>query len=162
MAEKSDSIIVRWLKWVCALLMGIITATVFLQFAARYVFKSGIIWAEEVARYSAVWMTFLGAALALMFGSHAAIQVFIKKMPKGFQYLASILGHLAMIIFLVVIVVKGLGVVALTIADFSPGMKIPLGLVYLALPFSSVIMLIYLTGELYRLLKKGPESLLRG
>ncbi|WP_370160900.1 TRAP transporter small permease [Limimaricola soesokkakensis] len=73
MLEKTDRALSILNRWV---LVGLLTAMVCIIFAnvsLRYLTDHSITWAEEVARYLMVWMTFLGAGLALRRGGHVAI-----------------------------------------------------------------------------------------
>src|SRR5262249_14436629 len=48
---------------------------------ARYVFGAPIPWAEELSRYSFVWLVFLGAAVCSKHGRHVAIDALVNAMP---------------------------------------------------------------------------------
>jgi len=50
-------------------------ALVFTNVVTRYGFGFSINWAEEVSRFLMIWVTFLGAGLALREGRHVAIEL---------------------------------------------------------------------------------------
>ena len=52
-------------KWVVVLLLAAMSSIVFANVSLRYLSNFSITWAEEVARYLMIWMTFLGAGLSL-------------------------------------------------------------------------------------------------
>ena len=59
------------------LISGVITvfAVVLLEVVSRYIFRQSIAWGAEVCQTILVWMTFLGAAVALVGGEHMEINV---------------------------------------------------------------------------------------
>jgi TRAP-type C4-dicarboxylate transport system permease small subunit len=60
-------------RWALVVLIAAMACTVFANVALRYLTNQSLVWAEEVARYLMVWMTFLGAGLALRQGLHVAV-----------------------------------------------------------------------------------------
>jgi TRAP-type transport system small permease protein len=52
-------------------LMGTMATLVFVNVVARYIFNASIIWVEEVTQYEMIWVTYLGAGLALREGRQA-------------------------------------------------------------------------------------------
>jgi len=47
----------------------------------RYVFNSGIPISEELSRYAFIWLTYLGAMIAMREGGHLGVDTLIKKLP---------------------------------------------------------------------------------
>ena len=56
---------------------------VFLQFFTRYVLNDSVAWTEEIARYLLMWVTFVGAAVAMRRRVHIAVEVFLNVLPPG-------------------------------------------------------------------------------
>lgn len=56
---------------------------VFLQFFTRYVLNDSVAWTEEIARYLLMWVTFVGAAVAMRRRVHIAVEVFLNFLPAG-------------------------------------------------------------------------------
>jgi TRAP-type C4-dicarboxylate transport system permease small subunit len=55
----------RTLEYLIALLLLLMSAITFYQVVARVVFQVSSVWSEELARYTYVWMVFLGAAVLI-------------------------------------------------------------------------------------------------
>jgi TRAP-type C4-dicarboxylate transport system permease small subunit len=97
----------RVLRTACFLLMLAMVTIIFAQVIARYVLSDSLSWSEEVGRYLFIWMTFLGAALALRNGNHVALDVLVARLPAPLKKACLVFGNLAMAIFAVVIVYGG-------------------------------------------------------
>src|SRR5690606_21805440 len=61
-------------RWALILLLAAMACIVFANVVLRYLTNDSLVWAEEVARYLMVWLTFLGAGQVLRFGGHIAIE----------------------------------------------------------------------------------------
>jgi TRAP-type transport system small permease protein len=64
-----------------ALLLGMVLM-VFGNVVLRYVFNSGLDVSEELSRYFFVWLTFVGAIIAMHEGSHLGMDGFVRKLPR--------------------------------------------------------------------------------
>jgi TRAP-type transport system small permease protein len=62
----------------CLLAMVIM---VFGNVIMRYVFNSGILISEELSRYAFIWLTYLGAMVAMREGGHLGVDTLIKHLP---------------------------------------------------------------------------------
>ena len=62
-------------------LVCVLTAITFAQVAARYVLGDPLIWSEEAARYLFVWVSMIGAALAIREGGHFGLDLLIRRAP---------------------------------------------------------------------------------
>jgi len=77
---KLENAIVKILYHVCALLMMVMATVVTAQVVSRYVFGNPFTWTEELARYVFVWMSMLGMAVGVKYGSHIALDILVKKL----------------------------------------------------------------------------------
>ncbi len=64
------------------LLVLFISAVIVLSVLFRYFFGNPIIWAEEACIASFVWLSFIGASIALKRNRHIRIDTFVKYLPK--------------------------------------------------------------------------------
>ena len=64
-----------------ALLAGMVLM-VFGNVVLRYVFNSGIVVSEELSRIFFVWLTFIGAVLAMRDGAHLGMDSVVRKLPR--------------------------------------------------------------------------------
>ena len=63
--------------------MAAMSVIVFASVSIRFLTDYSIPWAEEVARYLMVWLTFLGAGPVLRLGGHVAVDTAQDAMPQG-------------------------------------------------------------------------------
>lgn len=70
---KVEKLFVAANRWALILILAAMSVIVFANVVLRYLTNFSLVWAEEVARYLMIWMTFLGAGLVLRFGGHVAV-----------------------------------------------------------------------------------------
>ncbi|CAM5280845.1 TRAP-type C4-dicarboxylate transport system permease small subunit [Aquamicrobium terrae] len=70
---KAEKLFVAANRWAMILALAAMSVIVFANVVLRYLTNYSLVWAEEVARYLMIWMTFLGAGLVLRFGGHVAV-----------------------------------------------------------------------------------------
>lgn len=55
------------------------------QVFTRYAMNDPLFWTEEMVRYTTVWMTFVGAAAASLYGDHMDMNLFLEVKNARFQ-----------------------------------------------------------------------------
>ncbi len=125
-------------------LMALMAGLVFVNVVTRYVFGFSLNWSEEIARFAMVWVTYLGAGLALREGQHVAIEYLQSLLPRRFQPWARSFVWLVMLVFLAALTVAGFQFSAFAWKQRSPVMGWRMGAVYLAIPFGALLFAIHL------------------
>jgi TRAP-type C4-dicarboxylate transport system permease small subunit len=72
----------KLLKILIALFLAIMVVLVFGNVVLRYAFNSGITVSEELSRWLFVWLTFLGAIVALRARGHLGVDTLVKRLPN--------------------------------------------------------------------------------
>lgn len=54
---------------------------VFGNVVMRYAFNSGILISEEMSRYAFIWLTYIGAMIAMREGGHLGVDTLVKHLP---------------------------------------------------------------------------------
>jgi len=81
------------LEWAIVVMLGLMVVLVFGNVLLRYAANSGITVSEELSRWLFVWMTFLGAIIAVKEQAHLGSDMLLSRLgPKG-QRLCLVLGH---------------------------------------------------------------------
>ena len=73
----------RAIKFIIALCLAVMVVLVFGNVVLRYVFNSGITVSEELSRWLMVWLTFLGAIVALREHSHLGVDTLVRALPPA-------------------------------------------------------------------------------
>ena len=94
----------RLIEGYCRLLEGAIAAglalmvvLVFGNVVLRYAFNSGITVSEEMSRWLFVWMTFLGAVVAMKEHAHLGTDVLVSRLGVTGKKVCLVLGHSLML-----------------------------------------------------------------
>lgn len=74
--------ICRALEWLLALCLAVMVIMVFGNVVLRYAFNSGIAVSEELSRWLFVWMTFIGAIVALKENGHLGTDIVVARLPR--------------------------------------------------------------------------------
>jgi len=130
------------------LLLLVMTMVVLAQVFCRYVISASLPWSEELARYLMVWLTFLGAGIALKKGSHMGLDILQPLLPARAQSLLRQTCLFPVAVFLIIFTVKGAQLALFNLGQHSPAMGVSMGLVYLALPSGGLIMLVHTAARL--------------
>lgn len=86
--------------WICVLLVLVVAGDVF----ARYFFRTGAVWAQELQWHLVSPIALFGMSYALLAGEQVRVDVFYERFPLGLQRGIEVLGGLLMIVFGVTLV----------------------------------------------------------
>lgn len=132
-----------------------------LQIIMRYIFNSPLIWSEEMARYTFVWICFLGVGYGIKYDHHIKMEVFFSLLPLGAQRVINLATNALIIVFLLLIIPGGIDFVRQVDNVASTAMEIPTSWVYVSVPLGlsiAVIRLLVLCLNLLGLVKKETAS----
>jgi TRAP-type C4-dicarboxylate transport system permease small subunit len=120
----------RALDALIALALAIMVVLVFGNVVLRYGFNSGITVSEEVSRWLFLWMTFLGAVVALKEHAHLGSDMLVSRLPRIGKRLCLIAGQLLML-YVTWLVFKGsLDQTRINWDATAPVTGLPLAIVY--------------------------------
>ena len=100
MPHASDSLIDRFCRLLDALAAALLAVMVLLVFGnvvLRYGFDSGITVSEEVSRWLFVWMTFLGAIVALKDHAHLGTDMLVARLGVRGRKICLVVAQVAML-----------------------------------------------------------------
>lgn len=118
------------------------TIICFLQVIFRYVLNNSLSWSEELCRYLFVGMVFIGTGVGILQKKHMAIDLFINKFPKQILKFINLSINIIMGIYGCVFIWYSYKLASLNMGQYSPALKIPLGIVYLFMTFGGVLIVI--------------------
>ncbi|HSW09094.1 TRAP transporter small permease, partial [Aquabacterium sp.] len=94
------------LELLMALLLALMVLLVFGNVVLRYGFNSGIAMSDEMSRWAFVWLTFLGAVVALKEHGHLGSDMLVSRLPVLGKKICLVLGQLLML-FLTWLLLRG-------------------------------------------------------
>jgi len=71
--------------WAACFMLAVNVSDILLGVFCRYVLKSSLVWTEEAARFSLIWIVMLGALGAALKGDHMAVDFVVPHLPPFFQ-----------------------------------------------------------------------------
>jgi TRAP-type transport system small permease protein len=143
---------------ILVVILSIMVILVFGNVVARYVFNSAITWAEEVARFLFVWLTFVGASFGLMKGLHLGMDIIVARLKTRTRTIVEVVNGFIILAFLVVWIVGGVHLIQANLDYMSPATGFSMGLVYMIGPLAALLMSV----ETVSRLAASIKSLRRG
>lgn len=129
-------------RWSMILMLTAMALIIFANVVLRYTTSQSIEWAEEVARYLMVWLTFIGAGPVLRYGGHIAVDNLQDALPKKAAMLIRIFIALLIFGFFGFMIYYGALYVERAHFQMTPTTQISMGWVYASIPVGGVILLI--------------------
>ena len=82
---KDSNCLAHWFdhleEYLLILLFPILVIVVFVATGMRYLTVHSLPWSEELARYTMVWMAYLGASLGIKRNAHLGVAVVVNALP---------------------------------------------------------------------------------
>src|SRR3712207_5550728 len=85
------------LKIAIAACLALMVVLVFGNVFLRYAFNMGITTSEELSRFLFVWLTFLGAIVALREHGHLGVDILVRRLPEAGKKLCLVVSHVLML-----------------------------------------------------------------
>ncbi|RZJ15447.1 MAG: TRAP transporter small permease [Acidovorax sp.] len=79
------------------LCLAVMVVLVFGNVVLRYAFNSGITISEELSRWLFVWLTFMGAVVALREHGHLGVDALVSRLPRVGKKICLVLAQVAML-----------------------------------------------------------------
>lgn len=134
----------KLLETLACLIFVVMVLVCLYQILSRYVLKNPSAFSEEFLRFAIIWVSMLGIAYAFGKGSHLAITFMKDKLNIKEGAIVDIVFHVIFIIFAFFVMVQGgANAVSIALYQISPALGIPMGFVYLSLPVSGVMIILY-------------------
>ena len=95
--ERIADVFCRGLVIIMALALGLMVVLVFGNVVLRYGFNSSIGVSEELGRWLFVWITFMGAVVALRERAHLGTDVLVSRLSPAGKKVCLVLSHLVML-----------------------------------------------------------------
>ncbi len=159
MLFRVKSLIEQFLLVLTAAMLAMMVALMLWQVFTRYVLATPALFTEETLRFMMIWMALLGTAYCFGTRKHLALELVPHMLPPRPRRWLGIFNALITITFATITMFFG-GIKASSsaMAQLSPIMQIPIGLVYLVLPISALLIIILVGIEIVGLATGRHET----
>ena len=161
---RVKTVLDRVLESLVIVVVAVLVLDVLWQVFTRFILNDPSTWTEELAVFMLIWVSLLGAAVALGRGAHLGIDYFVGKLPPQTRLATEVFAFFCVAAFsLLVMVVGGADLVinTLQLEQTSPALGVPMGYVYLAIPISGFFLTLYAIvglAERFRALRVKRET----
>lgn len=142
--DRAERIFVAVNRWALILILAAMSVIVFTNVAMRYLADYSFVWAEELARYLMIWMTFLGAGLVLRFGGHVGIDSIHHVLPRRVAQVLRVGLALLMTAFFAAMGWHGLDYMEIAQYQTTPALGLPFSYVYAVFPVGFGLLIVHL------------------
>jgi TRAP-type C4-dicarboxylate transport system permease small subunit len=118
------------LKAAVALCLTAMVVLVFSNVVLRYVFNSGIAVSEELSRWLLVWLTFLGAIVALRRHAHLGVDTLVRALSPRGRFVCFVISYVLMLYADWLLTLGSWKQAVLTFGDTAPASGISVGLFF--------------------------------
>ncbi|SFD19567.1 TRAP transporter small permease [Algibacter pectinivorans] len=134
----------RVMEIILVAIFGLLVLDVLGQVFSRYVLNTSFAFTEELARFSLIWLSILGAAYLNAKRQHLSMDFLYQKFSVSGRKKALYFIEVCIFLFaLVVMVIGGFNLVYTTLhlGQLSGTLRIPLGYIYAILPMSGLLIM---------------------
>lgn len=146
---------VRWLLIAC---FSVMIVAYFGQIVLRYGFNTGLVWTEEVTRYTNIMLVMFGTAVLAGKKEHINISALEEFIPYKYKKWAFLVQQILTLAFFGAVIFIGFNMVELAGTQVSTNMRIPMKYVYSIFPLAFSVLAfqttVYVLNELLPITKK--------
>ena len=121
-----------------------VCVVVLLQVLMRYLFATPNPWSEELSRFAFIWVSLLGASLAVEHRAHFGFDQVTKKLAPPARRAVERTAWAVVLAFALLLIGTGIALMELTLGERSAALNVPIALVYAAAPVSGLLMAMHL------------------
>jgi TRAP-type C4-dicarboxylate transport system permease small subunit len=141
--QKTLEVFATLSGYLSALLMAAICVAVSCGVFSRYILNDPWQWTEETARILFVWVVFVAASVAVRRGLHFRFTLLLDSIGPKPRGALEILSNVWVIFFSSIMLVRGASFAILNLKQLTPSLVIPWGWVYVSVPISGALMILY-------------------
>ncbi len=129
--------------WIMGAAIVVMTGCLVMLIFGRNLFNVSFASLEEISRFTLVWVTFLGAAVAFKRNEHMAFDFLLVRMPQGMQRVVKVLREVILLALVFIMMYYGVELVCANIGQISLQAMIPIGYVYVVFPIAGLVMFVH-------------------
>ena len=155
--EKID----KGLEWVLVFILSVLVIDVLWQVFSRYVMSSPSSFTDELAGFLLIWTGLLGAAYVAGKREHLAIDILLQRSSPERRYKLELIISSLIILFAILVLIIGGSWLVYTrfyLGVTSAALGLPLGVVYLVLPVSGILITYFDLDNIVRMVKQNRKN----
>jgi TRAP-type C4-dicarboxylate transport system permease small subunit len=145
----------KFIFFILVVLVCIMMTVGGMQVFWRYVLKDSLYWSEEVMRYMNVWTIFLGISIGVPRNAHVAIDAIIRALKGRAKFIATMTVHMFSLLFFIALFGVGVKFTLYNMGQLSAAMRLPMSMIYVALPIGGFLSILFTIGDIFEYLKSG-------
>lgn len=149
--QKAIDLFFKLLEFLVVAALVAMVVMVFGNVVLRYAFNSGILVSEEMARYCFIWLTYIGAMIAMRERAHLGVDTLVKHLPLLGKKACLFLSEALMLAVNVLFFIGTWKMHELQATSFSPVVGISMIWVYGVGYVVAVVMALFNLAVLFRL-----------
>jgi TRAP-type C4-dicarboxylate transport system permease small subunit len=150
--QKAVDLFFKLLELLVVVALVAMVIMVFGNVVLRYAFNSGILVSEELSRYCFIWLTYIGAMIAMRERGHLGVDTLVRRLPRTGKVICLFLSETMMLGVNVLFFIGTWKMHELQVTNVSPVVGISMIWVYGIGYIVAVVMAVFNIGVLYRLL----------
>lgn len=158
MFDRLVNSLMRRLEAVIGVILALMVILVFGNVVLRYGFNSGITVSEEVSRYLFIWLTFIGAVIAMHEHAHLGVDSLLRVLPRKGKLFCVVVSDLLMLVAVGLLFHGSWKQTVINMSTKSPVSEVPLAVIYVAGLVASVMMGVLILRNLYKVLFVGAAD----
>lgn len=160
--KRVADLLERITEWIMALMLAVMVGLVFGNVVLRYIFNSGIVAAEEIARLMFVWLVFLGATVALRHQRHLGLEILQSRLPAKARRVCAVIAHLLMLYALWLFIQGSWIQLLIGMETFSTVLRFPMAFYAAAGFFPAIAMALTVLTNLWKIVTNQPDARVPG
>ncbi len=151
--QRTSDVLNRLAIGFLGIALMVMTIVVFAQVIFRMIGAS-LPWSEEFARYTMVFLTYIGASVGVKYKSHISVEAVTGMLPHKLQLMVEVLIDILLMAVFYILIRYGMRVVMITMKQQSPAMKVKMGYMYFSLVIGAVFMLVHTVNNIVSDIKR--------
>ncbi|MDV6318150.1 TRAP transporter small permease [Chromohalobacter sp. HP20-39] len=138
----------RLIGWGLVILLLVMTVLICWQVFARFVIGDPLYFSEEIARFSMLWLTFLGAGYAFRKSRLISVDIVLEYAGPWLSRFMRVLVVLVSLVFAFILIKYGLDIVDRVSFQTAPSTRVSMMWPYLSVPVGGIVIMINAVGLL--------------
>lgn len=139
-------------RWLLLIFYATIVATIMVEVVRRFGLSYSSIWGEEIARYSFIYLAWIGAAAAVKRRAHIRIDVLLRYLPERGKAALYLFGDIVTLILAVIVLWLSLEpmMVSIKFGSVTHGLRVSQAWFLAAVPIGFSILIFRLAQSIYQ------------